>query len=280
MNLLPGKFDTSKALIVGLRSWDKGMQERQKELGIKGLAPKETADNSSAIMEWLKSTGASKVVIHFDLDVIDPADMIAGVGVEPDGMKTEEVVRVINDIASEYDLVGLTIAEPMPRIAIKISNMLNQLPLLKEKLRVTAAAYDGYGYAKREILKDTLALRFTNASIELLSVAGGYSALLLRADSIGKELVYQKVFGLVIKECPAFLLCQTILADEESRAISINKTTVSLFRKRLVAYFGDLFIRNTSIAAVIQITQCHIRYVCPGNIHLQYRYNLRLAQGK
>lgn len=52
-------------------------------------------------MEWLKSTGASKVVIHFDLDVIDPADMIAGVGVEPDGMKTEEVVRVINDIASE-----------------------------------------------------------------------------------------------------------------------------------------------------------------------------------
>ena len=82
--------------------------------------------------EWLKNTGASKVVIHFDLDVIDPADMIAGVGVEPDGMKTEEVVRVINDIASEYDLVGLTIAEPMPRIAIKIRNMLNQLPLLKE----------------------------------------------------------------------------------------------------------------------------------------------------
>ena len=129
---LPGKFDTSKALIVGVRSWDKGMQERQKELGIKGLAPKETADNSSAIMEWLKSTGASKVVVHFDLDVIDPADMIAGVGVEPDGMKTEEVVRVINDIASEYDLVGLTVAEPMPRIAIKIRNMLNQLPLLKE----------------------------------------------------------------------------------------------------------------------------------------------------
>ena len=114
--------------------------------------------------------------------------------------------------------------------------MLNQLPLLKrvrkEKLRVTAAAYDGYGYAKREILKDTLALRFTNASIELLSVAGRHSALLLCTDSTGKELVYQKVFGLVIKECPAFLLCQTILADEESRAISINKTTVSLFRKK------------------------------------------------
>lgn len=128
---LPGKFDASKALIVGLRSWDKGMQERQQKLGIKGLSPAEVADNSDAILTWLQETGASKVVIHFDLDVLDPNEIIAGVGVEPDGMKIKEVVRVINDIAAQYDLVGLTIAEPMPRIAIKIRNMLDQLPLLK-----------------------------------------------------------------------------------------------------------------------------------------------------
>ena len=107
------------------------MKERQIELGIKGLSPEEVAADSSLILEWLKGTGASKVVIHFDMDVIDPADMIAGVGVEPNGMKINEVVRVINDIASECDLVGLTVAEPMPRIAIKLRNMLSQLPLLK-----------------------------------------------------------------------------------------------------------------------------------------------------
>lgn len=39
MRLLPGKFDASKALIVGLRSWDTGMKERQEKLGIKGLSP-------------------------------------------------------------------------------------------------------------------------------------------------------------------------------------------------------------------------------------------------
>ena len=132
IDTLPGKVDASKALLVGLRSWDNGMQERQKELGIKGLPPKEVADNSSAIMEWLKGTGASKVVIHFDLDVLDPAEIIAGVGVDPDGMKMDEVIRVINDIAAGYDLISLTIAEPMPRIAIKLRNMLNRLPLLKE----------------------------------------------------------------------------------------------------------------------------------------------------
>ena len=131
LQLLPGKFKISNSLIVGLRSWDEGMKERQKELGIKGLSPEEVAADSSLILEWLKGTGASKVVIHLDIDVIDPADMIAGVGIEPNGMKINEVVRAINDIASEYDLVGLTVAEPMPRIAIKLRNMLSQLPLLK-----------------------------------------------------------------------------------------------------------------------------------------------------
>ena len=132
MKTLPAKFEVSKTLIVGLRSWDKGMQERQKELGIKSLSPHEVAENSTAIMEWLKNTKASKVVVHFDLDVLDPAEIIAGVGVEPNGMKIQEVVRVINDIASHCNLIGLTVAEPMPRIAIKIRNMLDQLPLLKE----------------------------------------------------------------------------------------------------------------------------------------------------
>lgn len=46
-------------------------------------------------------------------------------------MKMGGVVRVINDIAAEKEIVGLTIAEPMPRIAIRIKDMLGRLPLLK-----------------------------------------------------------------------------------------------------------------------------------------------------
>ena len=88
------------------------------------------ARDSSAILDWLKETGASKTLIHFDLDVLDPAEIIAGVGVEPGGMKMDEAVRVINDIAAATDLVGLTIAEPMPRLAIRLKNMLSKMPLL------------------------------------------------------------------------------------------------------------------------------------------------------
>ncbi len=58
-------------------------------------------------------------------------EIVAAVGTDPDGMKMEAVIRVINDIAVEKEIVGLTIAEPMPRTAIRIKDMLNRLPLLK-----------------------------------------------------------------------------------------------------------------------------------------------------
>ena len=130
MKMLPEQVDASRTLLVGLRSWDEGMKERQVSLGIKGLSPSETAADSSRVLDWVKSTGMSKVAVHFDLDVLDPAEIIAGVGVEPGGMKIAESVRLINDIANNYDLVGLTIAEPMFRTMIKIKSILKHLPLL------------------------------------------------------------------------------------------------------------------------------------------------------
>lgn len=132
MEMLPAKVNPDKALIVGLRAWDEEViPERQKQLGLKSVSSAETRENSRVVLDWLKGTGVSKVVIHFDLDVLDPSEIIAAVGTDPDGMKIAEVIRVINDIAREYDVVGLTVAEPMPRTAIKIRNMLNELPLMR-----------------------------------------------------------------------------------------------------------------------------------------------------
>lgn len=129
---LPAKIDPSKILFVGLRDWERDeIKMRQMQYGIKHLTPEDVRDNSDQIRLWLKLCGASKVLIHFDMDVLDPTEIIAAVGVVPDGMKIVEVVRVINDIAQEKEVVGLTIAEPMPRTAIRIKEMLNQLPLLK-----------------------------------------------------------------------------------------------------------------------------------------------------
>lgn len=129
---LPTKIAPSKILFVGLRDWERDeIKARQRQYGIRHLTPEDVRENSDMIRDWLKSCGASKVVIHFDMDVLDPAEIIAAVGVVPNGMKISEVVRVINDIAKEKEVVGLTVAEPMPRTAIRIREMLSQMPLLK-----------------------------------------------------------------------------------------------------------------------------------------------------
>lgn len=129
---LPAKINPEKILLIGIRDWERDeIKERQQQYGITHLTPEDVRENSDAVSEWLKSCGASKVVIHFDMDVLDPMEIIAAVGTMPNGMKIAEVVRVINDIAREKEIVGLTVAEPMPRTAIRIKNMLSQLPLLK-----------------------------------------------------------------------------------------------------------------------------------------------------
>lgn len=127
----PSKFDASKILMVGIRDWEREeIKLRQKEYGIKYLTPEEVAENSDLIIKWLKECKASKVAVHFDLDVLDPKEIIAAVGVVENGMKIKEVIRVINDIADEKEIVGLTIAEHIPRVEIMMKNILDGLPLI------------------------------------------------------------------------------------------------------------------------------------------------------
>ena len=129
---LPDKIDAKNILIVGLRDWEKEeIKTRQKELGLKHLSVDEVKTNSNSIISWIQQTGAKNVLIHFDLDVLDPADMNIAVGKVNNGLKVDETTRIINDIANEFNVVGLTIAEPMPKTAIRIRNMLDRLPLLK-----------------------------------------------------------------------------------------------------------------------------------------------------
>lgn len=130
--ILPSFIDPSRILFLGLRDWEREeIKIRQKEYKIKHLINKDINKNSNKILSWIKSTGAKNVMIHFDLDVLDPKEIIAAVGVVPCGLKINEVIRIINDISKEYNLIALTIAEPMPKVAIKLKNMLNQLPLVR-----------------------------------------------------------------------------------------------------------------------------------------------------
>lgn len=130
--LLPYKISSENVCLAGLRECEYPyIEQRVDQLGLKHFSPTELAHDSSALVKWLQSTGKSKVMVHFDMDVMDPADILAAVADGPEGgIKLNDVVRLINDINTAGELVALTIAEPMPRLAIRLKAMLSQLPLL------------------------------------------------------------------------------------------------------------------------------------------------------
>lgn len=132
ISTLPAKIDPQKILLVGLRNWERDeIKKRQQQYGIKHLTKEEILSNDGAVVHWLKTSGVSKVVVHFDMDVLDPTEIVAAVGTDANGMKMDEVVRIIGTIAAEKEIVGLTVAEAMPRTALRLKNMLEQLPLMR-----------------------------------------------------------------------------------------------------------------------------------------------------
>ncbi|KAK2944448.1 putative arginase family protein [Blattamonas nauphoetae] len=125
---MPGKLGVDKALVVGLRSMEPKAKERQPEIGLKSLSPEEYRANPTSVSEFVKGTGARKVMVHLDLDVLEPTELVCAVGRDADGMRIAEVAGLINTLAAEFDMVGLTIAEHMPIVELKLRSMLSQLP--------------------------------------------------------------------------------------------------------------------------------------------------------
>lgn len=133
MNLLPAKIPADKICLAGLRECEYPyIEKRVDELGLTHFSPAQLTKDSKPVIDWLRSVKASKVMVHFDMDVMDPSDILVAVADGPEGgLKLKEVTRLINDIANEKELVALTIAEPMPRLAIRLKEMLSNLPLMR-----------------------------------------------------------------------------------------------------------------------------------------------------
>jgi len=113
-----------------------------RRLGLRSAGPADLAENSEPVLNWLRETGARRLAIHLDLDVLDPTLFRSLLFAEPniaadtyDGvaqgkMSMEQVLRLLADVAAAVDVVGIGIAEHLPWDALAMKNMLARLPLL------------------------------------------------------------------------------------------------------------------------------------------------------
>jgi len=108
------------------------------------LGPEELAASSEPVLDWLRATGAKRVAVHFDVDVLRPAhdDFLmfrnpsdppdAFEGVARGRMQLARASEILNAVDAEVDIVGLAIAEYLPWSVIEFAKALNALPLLRQ----------------------------------------------------------------------------------------------------------------------------------------------------
>src|SRR5215203_4868301 len=128
--LLPATVSPEQVTLVGLHSWDDDDFPNIAEWGIRSFAPDELRGSTRPLLEWLAATGCSRVAIHFDVDPETANEIVLGLGIEPDGLMSTEVRRIVADAAGAADVVGFTIAEFIPRQVMHLRQIVDGFPLM------------------------------------------------------------------------------------------------------------------------------------------------------
>ncbi|CAN5752246.1 arginase family protein [soil metagenome] len=127
---LPATLPPERVLLAGVHGWDDQDSHTHESWGLALVPPAGTGDFVAAVLTWIRGTGARHVAVHFDLDVIDSDEHAFGMAWEKNGISKATAMGTIAAIAEEFDLVGLTVAEFVPREAVVLRSMLSRLPLV------------------------------------------------------------------------------------------------------------------------------------------------------
>lgn len=131
--------------MVGTRAFD---DEEANELASRGIAhlavPTDPGHEAlaNAVAERLRSTGATHVYVHIDLDVLDPAEFAAVHTPEPFGLSLAQLTEALRSAVATLPLAGATISEFAPRdadaAAADLPSVLRVLGALTSSERATS----------------------------------------------------------------------------------------------------------------------------------------------
>ena len=129
--LLSATVSPDRVALVGLHAWAEDDIGNVAHWGIRSFSPDDLRATTQPVLDWLTATGCSRVAIHFDVDTIDSNELVLGLGAEPGGLTSAQVRRIVDDIDSCAEVVGITVAEFIPRQVMHLQQLLTAFPLLR-----------------------------------------------------------------------------------------------------------------------------------------------------
>ncbi|WTW92780.1 arginase family protein [Streptomycetaceae bacterium NBC_01309] len=113
-DLLPptdSRLTPEQVVLAGTRALDAAEEAYLARTGIRVVG---TLDDPAAVTEAVAATGASRVYVHLDLDVFDPAEFSGLSYPEPNGATAEQVCAALRALTARFALVGLAVTEHEP----------------------------------------------------------------------------------------------------------------------------------------------------------------------
>jgi arginase len=131
LELLPATVSADRVALVGMHAWAEDEIGNVADWGIGSFSPEDLRATTQPLLDWLAGTGCSRVAVHFDVDTVDRNEIVLGLGAEPGGLTSRQVRRIVDDVDSVADVVGVTVAEFIPRQVLHLRQLLTGFPLLR-----------------------------------------------------------------------------------------------------------------------------------------------------
>lgn len=141
-NKVKVKLKPKNIMFAGLQETTQQETEYIKEHKLRRAWPKDLAENSNMVTQWIEENDIKYLAVHLDLDVLDPSlfrsllfanptpdsDMITDFSIGE--MTFPQLARLLVDVSKVTDVVGLGITEQMPWDALNLRKMFDQVPIL------------------------------------------------------------------------------------------------------------------------------------------------------
>ena len=105
-------LDAGRVVLAGARSFDAEEDAVIAARGIRCVKADEVSADS--LLAAVQETGATRVYLHIDLDVLDPADITGLSDPEPFGVRATVLVETIKALLARFPLAGAGITEFAP----------------------------------------------------------------------------------------------------------------------------------------------------------------------
>ncbi len=104
----------SQVIMGGLRDLDPPEVEYIAKNGISVLTVEDLEKDPAAVSRLIRAKGFNNVYVHIDLDVLDSGKCPWALCLTPDGMSTEALMALVEELKRSFDVVGASIVELKP----------------------------------------------------------------------------------------------------------------------------------------------------------------------